>query len=281
MLIYFFSVLLTCAAAPSLVLTEAIETDIAFTSVFDQSVQQYVLWQPASVTQLQGTGILIALHGHGSDRWQFIRDERGECRAVRDMARKHSLVVIAPDYRATTSWMGPAAESDVLQIIQEYKKQHAPNRVFLTGGSMGAASALTFAALHPECVDGIVAMNGIANHIEYTNFQEAIAASFGGDKNNNPDEYAKRSAEYHADRLTMPIVCTIGDADKTTPPQSIMRLADRLKSLGRNVLIIQDPNGGHETSYEDACKAIEHLLLQCTAKATADRQNATPLSPAE
>jgi len=41
-------------------------------------------------------------HGHGSDRWQFIRDQRDECRGVRDVVAKHHAILIAPDYRAKT-----------------------------------------------------------------------------------------------------------------------------------------------------------------------------------
>ena len=274
--------ILVIFAASQEVLPEDQETDISFTATFDQSEQRYVLWQPSEVSTLDGCGVLIALHGHGSDRWQFIQNPRDECRAVRDMARKHNMAIIAPDYRATTSWMGPAAESDMLQIVEEYRKQHKPDRVLLVGGSMGATSALTFAALHPETIDGVVAMNGIANHVEYTNFQEAITSSFGGDKQTKPEEYQKRSAEYRADILTMPVAFTIGGADVMTPPQSIIRLADNLKKLGRNVLLIQQPSGGHETNYEDACEAIAYVIMQTTSENDSnEKQDTTPVSPAE
>jgi pimeloyl-ACP methyl ester carboxylesterase len=162
--------------------------------------------------------------------------------------------------------MGPAAEADVLQIIEEYRKQYAPKRVIIAGGSMGASSALTFAALHPEAVDGVVAMNGIANHIEYANFQDAIGASFGGGKKEKLEEYKKRSAEYWPERLTMPIALTVGSADESTPPQSVIRLANVLTVLGRDVLLIQKPGGKHETNYEDACTILEYVISKTAAK---------------
>ena len=69
---------------------------------------------------------MLAFHGHGSDRWQFIKDARGECRGVRDVAARFGLILISPDYRAKTSWMGPKAEADVLQIggRQGMRKRH-------------------------------------------------------------------------------------------------------------------------------------------------------------
>ncbi len=65
------------------------ETDVAFISRLDGTEQRYVLWMPSGVMKPDGLAILVALHGHGSDRWQFIRDPRDECRALRDVARRH------------------------------------------------------------------------------------------------------------------------------------------------------------------------------------------------
>jgi pimeloyl-ACP methyl ester carboxylesterase len=247
-------------------LSQDTEKDIVFIAGHDNTEQRYVLWTPAGLTDIKGRDLFIALHGHGSDRWQFIQNPRDECRAVRDIARKNNAPIISPDYRAKTSWMGPAAEADLLQIIADYRKNNKPTHVFLVGGSMGATSALTFAALHPEMVDGVVAMNAIANHLDYTGFQDAISASFGGDKETKPEEYRKRSGELWPERFTMPIAFTIGGADEITPPQSVRRLAEKLRGLGRPPLLIERQNGGHETNYEDAFTAIEYVLANIATK---------------
>ena len=60
---------------------------------------------------------LIALHGHGSDRTQFATQSRGECLSTRDIAAERGMLFGSPDYRAKTSWMGPTAESDMLDLI--------------------------------------------------------------------------------------------------------------------------------------------------------------------
>ena len=261
---FLMAVLSAVAATDSL--PKDSERDVAFVSRLDGTEQRYVLWLPEGVSAPDNHDVMIALHGHGSDRWQFIHNPRDECRALRDVARKHGIAVVSPDYRAATSWMGPAAEADVVQIIEDYRKQYAPKRVLLAGGSMGATSALTFAALHPEMIDGVAAMNGIANHIEYTNFQDAINTSFGGGKKDKLDEYKKRSAEYWPERLTMPVALTIGAADDVTPPQSVIRLANVLTTLGRDVLLIQKQDGKHETNYEDACAILEYMITKTAGK---------------
>ncbi len=204
--------------------------------------------------------LLIALHGHGSDRWQFARGTLDEGRAARDVAAAHRMLFVSPDYRKSTSWMGPKAEADVVQIIDELKAQYRIGKVIICGASMGGSSALTFAAIHPELVDGVASMNGTANHLEYEGFQDAIAKSFGGTKAQIPREYKKRSAEYWPERLTMPIGMTVGGKDNVVPSASVIRFAGVLKKLQPNVLLIVRPAGGHATRYADAKAILEFVI---------------------
>ena len=234
--------------------------DVAFTATLDQSEQRYVLLLPVDYQPGQTRDLLIALHGHGSDRWQFVTNERGECKGARDAAAARGMIFVSPDYRAKTSWMGPAAEADLLQIIQDVKAQFTIGRIVLCGGSMGGTSALTFTALHPELIDGVIALNGTANHLEYENFQDAIQESFGGTKQAVPDEYFKRSAEYWPLKFTMPVALTTSGQDTSVPPASVTRLAEILTKLNPQVLHIHRPEAGHETNYEDTLAAVNFVL---------------------
>lgn len=249
--------------------------DVAFTARCDGTTQRYVVMLRKGKDMAEPLDLIIALHGHGADRWQFVRDKRDECRATRDVAAAHGMIYVSPDYRAKTSWMGPKAEADLVQIISELKRQHRIRRVFICGGSMGGTSSLTFAVLHPDLVDGVVAMNGTANHVEYTNFQDAIAASFGGSKTAVPEEYRKRSAELNSDRLTMPVGLTTGGKDTAVPPQSVVRLAAALKTAGRPVLLIHREPGGHSTNYDDA-RAILEFVIQKAGPRPGCPANHTP-----
>ena len=250
----------------------AVPVDVAFTASIDGSEQRYVELLPSPFEPMHVHDVVIALHGHGSDRWQFIKDNRGECKGVRDAAAKYGLMVVSPDYRAKTSWMGPKAEADVVQIIGEVRKRHHVNRVFIAGGSMGGTSALTFAALHPELIAGVCSLNGTANLVEYDKFQDAISASFGGSKTEVPEEYKKRSAEFWPDKFTVPIALTTGGKDETVPPQSVLRLAEKLKEAKRKVLSIHREAVGHSTSYEDTVAAMEFMLKEAGSIAVADRE---------
>jgi pimeloyl-ACP methyl ester carboxylesterase len=234
--------------------------DVAFTAKFDGSTQHYVVMLPGAFSPEEPHHALIALHGHGSDRWQFPENPRDECRAARDVAVRHDMIFVSPDYRAETSWMGPSAEADMVQIIQELRATYTVDKVFLCGGSMGGSSALTFAALHPDLVAGVASMNGTANHLEYDNFQDAIRASFGGTKQEIPGEYKKRSAEYWPERFTMPVGITASGKDESVPPQSVLRLGAMLEKLGHDVLVIYREDAGHVTGYEDGVAIIEFVI---------------------
>lgn len=234
--------------------------DITFQAAFDGTPQKYMIRLPAPFDPHKPCDLLITLHGHGSDRKQGFSD-RAEFQAAQDIAAKYGMFQVSPDYRAATSWMGPAAEADVAQIITALKEQYKIKRVFLAGASMGGASSLTFTALHPDLIDGVCSMNGLANHLEYTQFQDAIAASFGGSKEQVPEEYKKRSAEFFPKKFTMPLSITAGGRDTTVPPQSVLRLARLVhQQKGGRAFVIFREDGGHSTTYEDARQALEFIV---------------------
>lgn len=254
-----------CALGLVSVLGASQPSDIAFVAAHDQTEQRYVLVLPEAFDAAQPHDLLICLHGHGSDRWQFIREDRGEARAARAIAAQHSMIFVSPDYRAKTSWMGSAAEADLVQIIGDLRKQYAIRRLVLSGGSMGATSALTFTALHPDLVDGVVALNGHANHLEYANFQEAIQAAFGGTKEAIPGEYKKRSAEFFPERFTMPFAITAGGKDTLVPPDSAMRLGRAIQKHNPAVRLDFQEARGHETDYDASLSAYAFVMRALTS----------------
>ena len=234
--------------------------DVSFISDYDQSEQRYLLLLPEGFDPSKPTDLIVFLHGHGSDRSQILSDQWGEIRVTREKAAEYGTILVSLDYRAKTSWMGPAAEADTLQVLDELKTKYPVRRVLFIGGSMGGSSSLTFAALHPDRVDGVVAFNPLANHLTYDNFQDAIAESFGGSKREKTMEYKNRSAEYFPERFTMPIAITVGGADSVVPPDSARRLAEVIGRLQSDSLLIDRPETGHTTSPEDAATAIDFLF---------------------
>jgi dipeptidyl aminopeptidase/acylaminoacyl peptidase len=246
-----------------------------FIAEYDKSVQKYMVLLPKGFDPNVAHDLLMVFHGHGSDRLQYATGDRGEAKGARDVAAKHKMIVVSPDYRAPAGWMGTAAEADTVQLIGELKRQFKVRKVYLAGGSMGGAAVLTFTALHPELVDGVSSQNGLANFLEYNvdfdsvvRIQTAIKDAFGGRKDEtpeqfkkrNPEEYRNRSAEFYPEKFIMPLAVTVGGKDTLVPPQSVLRLATTIKKHNANVLVIDRPNGGHETNYADSVAALEFVI---------------------
>lgn len=241
----------------------AAPTDVEFIARADGSRQRYLEFRPFPYPTNKAPSLMIFLHGHGSDRWQITKgDQWREIQAVCDVAARHAMILISPDYRATTSWMGPAAETDLLQIVEEQKAKRPIRHVFLAGGSMGGTSVLIFTALHPEQVNGVISMNGTANLMEFDGFADAIAASYGGRKSERPDVYKQRSPEFVPERFaSLAIAFTAGAKDTVVPPHSVLRLSRELqRRYPGHVLLLYREQGGHSTSYDDAVAALEFVI---------------------
>jgi predicted esterase len=242
-------------------------TDVAFSAAYDGSTQRYVQLLPTDFDPQRQYDLVIALHGSGSDRWQYAIGTGNELRATRDAAANHDMIMICPDYRATTSWMGPAAEADMLQIVQNLKNQYHIGKTIVTGGSMGGTGSLTFTALHPDLVDGVCSVNGLANFVGYqssnTSLLGQIIQSFGGTESEVPAEYAKRSAINSPQSFTMPLSITAGGLDSVVPPQSVLQLANTVKNINPvnpNVVSFYRATGGHSTPYADNAVALEYVI---------------------
>lgn len=247
--------------------------DRAFVSSLDGSEQRFVVIWPAALEMRPAVAasqpprdVLIALHGHGSDRWQFVTNARGECAGARSVAERRGMVYVSPDYRAGTSWMGPEAEADLVQLIRQLREGLIPapvRRIVLCGGSMGATGALAFTTLHPSLLDGVVSLNGMADMVTYHNFVHSVEASYGalGGDGAVPQERDRRSAVRHAERLAgLAFASTTGGQDESVPPESVLQLVDTLKEQQPSVLSIHRAAVGHETDFADTVAALDFTM---------------------
>ena len=154
--------------------------------------------------------------------------------------------------------MGPAAESDILQIIRATRKKYKIDKIFLVGASMGGMNVMAFTTLHPELINGVSAQNAHVNYIEHHG--DSTAAAFGGKITDIPLEYKKRSAEYWPEKFNMPVAITIGGKDPLVAPDSARRFISALQEIGKKALLIEKPEGSHITNYEDTVAALEFVV---------------------
>ncbi len=102
--------------------------------------------------------------------------------------------------------------------------------------------------------------------VQYDRFLDSIHRWYGGTKQERPDEYRKRSPEFAADKLTMPIAFTTGGQDTLVPPESVLRLAKQLEKSNPAMLLLHRENGGHATDYDDTVKAYEFVVQRVLAR---------------
>ncbi len=234
-------------------------TDVSFKADLDGTTQYYMQLLPTDFDPEQTHDLIFTLHGCGATRDWYVSGPNPHAIVTRETAAKHGMILISPDYRANTSWMGPAAEADMVQMIRDLRAKYRIGKVYVMGNSMGGSGALTFAVLHPDLVDGVAAFIPCANFLEYRSFSECIVPSFGGTKEQIPLEYKKRSAEYWPEKFTMPVAIVTGADDDVVPPGSANRLADVLRQIGRPVWSVCREGLGHVCTNEDTVTALEFV----------------------
>lgn len=214
----------------------------------------------------------VNIHGHGSAGDQLW--VRMDIRPILEEVVGEGMTLISPNLRGN-AWMSPAAAADMVQIIKMERQKRTWTKTIFACGSMGGTSALAFAALHPDIVDGVVAL-GAATDIERygiwcrssdaptatagirSAIADAIAHAYGA-----ADKTA-HSASKNADKLTMPIILIHGEADTVIPVEEARDLAVKLNQ-NPHFIYREIPNGNHDSPislWREAMNLLKGMLLK-------------------
>jgi dipeptidyl aminopeptidase/acylaminoacyl peptidase len=223
--------------------------ECAFRASHDGSEQTFLLKDFRSV--YQSTPPLLAIYLHGAT---FHQDQGmtsgiyGDAfnRLAKEEWITREAVYICPEYRGS-SWMSAAAEADLLDIFQWAIEELRPRQILLMGGSMGGTSALSFAALHPTLMSGVLALCPATDMAEmYPRFSQQFLSAYGGSPEEKPDEYRQRSSRYYAAQLaTLPIAIVHGTKDTSIPIHHARLLVQELQKLNAPLLYHEIENGDH------------------------------------
>jgi poly(3-hydroxybutyrate) depolymerase len=124
---------------------------LTYHSQIDQTDQPYRLYVPAAYDGARPLGLVIALHGTGGNESSLFDEERYQKGAIRQAAEKHAVLLASPLGRGTTEYRG-IGENDVLCVLADVQKRYKvdPDRVYLTGHSMGGTGAAYLGLHHPD-----------------------------------------------------------------------------------------------------------------------------------
>jgi pimeloyl-ACP methyl ester carboxylesterase len=222
-----------------------------FTSAVD-GAEDWALFLPGDANR----NTVVYLHGSfaGADQI-FTRKDVREFWLKRILEGRHPLL---PVNMRGTSYMSPAATADMTALLDHCREKLGCGRFVLLGGSGGASSAMAYAVLHPEKVHGVVAMGmcDILARLEFARksdqpvlqkLAKTVFAAYGGTPEEKPELYRARSVLAHADRLTMPIILTMGENDALIPVAETRKIAAAMKGR-KNFTYHEVPKGNHDSA---------------------------------
>jgi pimeloyl-ACP methyl ester carboxylesterase len=224
-----------------------------FTSSFDGSTQTFLEKDFSQADSNAERLVFICLHGALSHQEQGMTagiyngvfEQWGE-----ELARRGALY-LCPEYRGN-SWMGPAAEADLLDILKFVNQRFPCRRLILAGGSMGGTSALIFASRFPKALDGVIALcPATAPALMFATFPDHFVASYGGSPADVPLLYAERTTRDRADILaTLPLAIVHGSSDAIIGVDHSRILVRELRERGAQCHYTELPEGDHDSPLE-------------------------------
>jgi len=188
----------------------------AYLSKVDNTLQPYEVFVPSNYDKSKSFPLIIALHGMGGDENSyFAAYAQG---AFKLEAEKRGYIVACPKGRKPASMYLGDAEKDVMDVLAEMRRDYNidPDRIYMTGHSMGGYGTWSVAMSHPDVF-------------------AAIAPISGG--SNTPAGMAKIAH--------IPQLVVHGDTDPTVPVERSRTMVAEGKKLGAEIKYIEVPGGDH------------------------------------
>jgi dipeptidyl aminopeptidase/acylaminoacyl peptidase len=238
----------------------------SFVASFDGTRQTYLLLESRGSKDTSAPLLVLYLHGASThqDQGMTAGIYDGFFERLWDWVQSQNGVYVCPDYRGP-SWMGPAAEADVVDILAALRKRYPDSRVLLTGGSMGGTSALIFAARHPELLNGVYALCPATDMTEmYPTFSDQLLKSYGGSPDEVPEVYRERSSRYYAESLSqLPVAIIHGADDELIPVSHSRSIVEALRAKNANLQYVEVEGYGHQALYPaDVPLAMNFLISE-------------------
>lgn len=224
---------------------------IEFISAYDGATDwfYYTPGDPAKRT-------VVFLHGAFSDGSQiYTREDVRRFWLTRVLQGGHPLLSL--NLRGTT-FMNPATTADTAELLAWARRELDCRDITFLGGSGGAFSALIYAVLHPQDLQGVIAL-GACDIVGWFAFvetsqmpllqrlAESVREAYGGTPAQQPEVYQERSVLAHHECLNMPVVLTMGECDALIPVAEARKVAAAMRA-NPQFSYVEVPGGDHDSS---------------------------------
>ncbi len=209
----------------------------AYVSEIDGSLQTYSLSLPAAYDPAVKWPLIISLHGHG-----WFRPFQGH-----PAPRYAGMFCLSPQGRGATDYMA-LGENDVLRALQEVEMDYNidPNRIYVTGGSMGGTGSWQLGVHYADRFAGITPISGNADYRAWTyrwGWNQPFPGRFDALREYLQERHTPRA--YAGNLLHLPTYCIHGSADTIVPPQHARNMVAALRAAGCPVEYREFPKRGH------------------------------------
>ncbi|MFN0054171.1 MAG: 5'-nucleotidase C-terminal domain-containing protein [Planctomycetales bacterium] len=205
---------------------------LTYRSLIDDSDQPYRLYVPTAYDGAKLLPLIVAMHGTSGNEATLFDDKAYQPGAIKPAAEKHGVLLASPLGRGTTEYRG-IGEHDVLCVLDDIQKNYKvdPDRVYLTGHSMGGTGAAYLALHHPDQFAAVAPL--------------AAAYSF---------PWLARNA------TTIPFLWVGGATDAGFYHRGVAVGVERMRKFGVPVLSEAIPDVGHQGPVQDFDRIFAWLL---------------------
>jgi poly(3-hydroxybutyrate) depolymerase len=209
----------------------------AYRSEWDGTLQPYALFVPRDYDARRAWPLVVALHGASSNHRHMLRRVFGlenQAGETDEEASRNELpfpevpaLVVAPLGRGAFMGYDGLGEEDVLRVLADVRRAYKidPDRISLTGLSMGGGGTWTIGLGHPELFAALAPVCGVTDVRKWINPDEASDYDVKALEALSPPAFAENAAHLR-------VFIFHGDADPVVPVGDSRRMVARFKALG-------------------------------------------------
>ena len=208
------------------------------TLVLNGTTYPYVVYVPRNFDRAKKWPVILSLHGAGERGSNGVKQTAiGVGTAIRFHAEWIPAIVVFPQVPENQRWLGEPADAAMEALDHAMREFNGdPDRVVLTGLSMGGYGTWHLALEHPQRFAALVPVcGGLLPHETTSAVQQSPLTKSAAD----PYAFTAQSLRH------LPIWIFHGADDPVVPVEESRRMNDALRSAGADVRYTEFPKTGH------------------------------------